>query len=115
MATKIRFSRRGTTKRPFYWLVVTNSRSPRDGKFLEKLGTYNPLLAKDNAERTVFKNERIEYWLSTGAQASDRALKLFQAAGVKLPAKKAAPAKKTTAKAEKPAAKATKKKAASAS
>jgi small subunit ribosomal protein S16 len=89
MATKIRFSRRGTTKRPFYWLVASDSRSPRDGNFIEKLGTYNPLLPKDNADRFSFKKERIEYWLSTGAQASDRALKLIQSTDIIVPAKKA--------------------------
>ena len=88
MATKIRFSRRGTTKRPFYWLVASDSRSPRDGNFIEKLSTYNPLLAKDHPERISFKKERIEYWLSTGAQASDRALKLFQGTEITVPAKK---------------------------
>ncbi len=104
MATKIRFSRRGTTKRPFYWLVVTDSRSPRDGNFIEKLGTYNPLLAKDHPERTTFKKERIDYWLSTGAQASDRALKLFQGTDIAVPAKKVvakASAKKAAPKAPK--------------
>jgi len=87
MSTKIRFSRRGTTKRPFYWLVATNSRSPRDGKFIEKLGTYNPLLAKDKAERMVLKNDRIEYWLSVGAQMSERVEKLMQNAGITMPAR----------------------------
>ena len=90
MATKIRFSRRGTTKRPFYWLVVTNSRSARDGKFIEKLGTYNPLLAKDHPERTVFKRDRVEHWLSTGAQPSERALKLFKNTEITVPTKKTA-------------------------
>ncbi len=88
MATKIRFSRRGTTKRPFYWLVVTNSRSARDGKFIEKLGTYNPLLAKDHPERTVFKKDRVVYWLSTGAQPSERASKLLLNTDIPMPTKK---------------------------
>lgn len=87
MTTKIRLSRRGTTKRPFYWLVVANSRSARDGKFIEKLGTYNPLLAKDNPEKILFKDERIQHWLATGAQISERVLKLFGIVGIAVPAK----------------------------
>ena len=68
MATKIRLSRKGSKKAPFYRIVVADSRAPRDGKFIEIVGTYAPLLAKDNAERVKFKSERLEYWLSTGAQ-----------------------------------------------
>ena len=72
MATKIRMSRAGAKNRPFYRIVVADSRSPRDGRFLEKLGTYNPLLEKGNPQRVVLNVERIKYWLSVGAQPSDR-------------------------------------------
>lgn len=87
MAIKIRLARHGATKRPFYWIVAANSRSPRDGKYLEKLGTYNPLLADDSKDKLVLKNDRIEYWLSTGAQATERALLLLKKANVTVPAK----------------------------
>jgi len=84
MATKIRFSRHGSKKKPFYWLVVTDARAPRDGQFIEKLGTYNPLLAKDNDNRVSFNKERINYWLSTGAQPTEKAEKLFNIEGIKI-------------------------------
>ncbi len=87
MATKIRFARGGAKKRPYYRLVVADSRAARDGDFIEKLGTYNPLLAKDDATRFTFDKERIAYWISTGAQPSDRVLKLLENAGVKVPYK----------------------------
>ena len=85
MATKIRLARAGAKKRPFYRMVVADARSPRDGKFIEKVGTYNPLLAKDSTERVVIKADRIEYWLSQGAQASDRVRKLIENAGIIVP------------------------------
>ena len=105
MATRIRLARAGAKKRPFYKMVVADARSPRDGKFIEKLGTYNPLLAKDNAERVVLKNDRIEYWLSQGAQASERVTKLLVAAGLLKPAdeKKTVTKKKSPAKDDKAA------------
>jgi len=81
MSMKIRMARRGTTNRPFYHLVATDSRSPRDGEYLEKLGTYNPLEA-DTAKRTVLVTDRIKYWLSVGAQPSDRVAKLLAQAGL---------------------------------
>nr|MCH9753468.1 30S ribosomal protein S16 [Alphaproteobacteria bacterium] len=77
MATKLRFTRHGTKKRPFYWLVAADARAPRDGKYIEKLGTYNPLLPKDNDQRINFNKERINYWLSAGAQPTEKAEKLF--------------------------------------
>ena len=71
MALKIRLARGGAKKRPFYSIVVADSRSPRDGRFIEKIGTYNPMLAKDHASRLVLKEERIKHWLGVGAQPSD--------------------------------------------
>lgn len=72
MALKIRMSRGGAKKRPFYRVVVADIRSPRDGRYIEKLGTFNPLLAKDDTSRLVLNQERIAYWLSVGAKPSDR-------------------------------------------
>ncbi|HCR86038.1 MAG TPA: 30S ribosomal protein S16 [Alphaproteobacteria bacterium] len=72
MATKIRLQRAGAKKRPYYKIVVTDSRSARDGKFIEKLGTYNPLLQKTDANRVTLNQPRIEYWLSQGAEPSER-------------------------------------------
>lgn len=69
---KIRMSRGGTKKRPFYKIVVADARAPRDGRFIERLGHYNPLLPKDNAERVKFDLDRMKYWLAQGAQPSDR-------------------------------------------
>lgn len=81
MSTKIRMARRGTTNRPFYHLVAADSRSPRDGEYLEKLGTYNPLEA-DAAKRVTLVSDRVKYWLSVGAQPSDRVAKLLSQAGL---------------------------------
>lgn len=72
VALKIRLARGGAKKHPFYRMVVTDSRNPRDGAFLEKLGTYNPFLPHDDSNRVVVKAERIKYWLSIGAKPSDR-------------------------------------------
>jgi len=72
MSTKIRLARAGTTKRPFYRIVVTSSRSPRDGDFIEKIGTYNPLLNDADGKRVVLDAERAKYWLSVGALPSSR-------------------------------------------
>jgi len=72
MATRIRLARGGSKKKPFYRLVVTDKRSPRDGNFIEKIGTYNPMLASDNKDRFQFKKERVEYWLNTGASPSEK-------------------------------------------
>lgn len=77
MAVKIRLSRGGSKKRPFYRIVAADARSPRDGKFLEKLGTYNPLLAKDSEERLKILEERVKYWLGHGAQPTDRVARLL--------------------------------------
>ena len=77
MAAVIRLARGGAKKRPFYRVVVADKRAPRDGDFIEKLGTFNPLLAKDNAERLVLNQERAKYWLSVGAKPSERVQKLL--------------------------------------
>ena len=71
MATKIRLSRGGSKKRPYYRIVVADANSPRDGRFIERLGSYNPMLPQDHAERLLLKTERIQYWLSVGAQPSN--------------------------------------------
>lgn len=82
MATKIRLARGGSKKRPFYSIVVSDSRMPRDGRFLEKLGSYNPMLAKDNPDRVVMNIERVKELLSQGAQPTDRISRFLEAAGV---------------------------------
>jgi small subunit ribosomal protein S16 len=111
MSLKLRLARAGTKKRPFYHIVVADARSPRDGRFIEKLGTYNPLLAKDNEGRIVLNAERAQHWLSVGAQATDRVERFLDAAGLlKREAKnnpeKAKPGAKATERAEERAAKA---------
>ena len=83
MALAIRLARGGAKKRPYYRIVVADSRAPRDGRFIEKLGTYNPLLAKDSPERVKLDSDRISHWLSVGAQPSDRVLRFLDAAGIK--------------------------------
>ena len=82
MATKIRLARAGSKKRPFYRIVAADVRAPRDGRFIEKLGTYNPLLPKDSAERVTLDAERIQHWLSHGAEPTDRVLRFLDAAGL---------------------------------
>lgn len=82
MATALRFSRGGTKKAPYYRLVATSSRSPRDSKFIEKLGTYNPLLPKDDAKRFSLNEERVKYWLSVGAQPSETVARFLRNVGV---------------------------------
>lgn len=82
MAMKIRLARGGSKKRPHYAIVASDSRMPRDGRFLEKLGTYNPLLAKDSEDRIKLDVERAKYWLSQGAQPTDRVARFLEAAGV---------------------------------
>ena len=81
MSLKIRLSRGGAKKRPFYRIVLADSRSPRDGKFLEKLGTYNPMLPLDHVQRLVLNEDRIKHWLAIGAQPTDRCVKFFANAG----------------------------------
>ena len=82
MATVIRLARGGAKKRPHYRIVVTDRRNPRDGRFIEKLGTYNPSLAKDDANRVQFDKERMQYWLKVGAQPSERLERFLRAAGL---------------------------------
>ncbi len=83
MAVSIRLSRGGSKKRPYYRIVVADARSPRDGNFIERLGSYNPLLAKDDANRVVLNVERAKHWLSVGAQPTDRVARFLDAAGVR--------------------------------
>ncbi|MEO1920148.1 MAG: 30S ribosomal protein S16 [Paracoccaceae bacterium] len=82
MATKIRLARGGSKKRPFYRVVVADSRMPRDGRYIEKVGTYNPLLPKDSEERVKIDLDRVKYWLGEGAQVTDRVSRFLEAAGV---------------------------------
>ncbi|TCU16506.1 30S ribosomal protein S16 [Rhizobium sullae] len=82
MALKIRLARGGSKKRPYYHVVVADARSPRDGRFLEKLGSWNPMLAKDDAKRVELNAERIKHWLDNGAQPTDRVLRFLNEAGV---------------------------------
>ncbi|MGH6989269.1 MAG: 30S ribosomal protein S16 [Stellaceae bacterium] len=83
MALKIRMARAGAKKRPFYAIVVADSRSPRDGRFIEKLGTYNPMLARDHPERVKLKTERVEHWLGVGALPSERVARFLGDAGLR--------------------------------
>ena len=83
MALSMRLSRGGSKKRPYYRIVVADARSPRDGRFIEKIGTYNPLLAKDSPERVKLDADRAKHWLGVGAQPTDRVLRFLDAAGVK--------------------------------
>ena len=83
MALSIRLSRGGSKKRPYYRIVVADARSPRDGRFIEKIGNYNPLLAKDNEQRVVLDIDRAKHWVSVGAQPTDRVARFFDAAGIK--------------------------------
>ncbi|MCQ0091154.1 30S ribosomal protein S16 [Roseovarius sp. M141] len=111
MAMKIRLARGGSKKRPHYSIVAADSRMPRDGRFIEKLGTYNPLLPKDSEERVKMDIERIQAWLDKGAQPTDRVARMLEAAGVRdkkerANLKKGTPGKKATDRAEERAAKA---------
>lgn len=100
MSLRIRLARGGAKKRPFYRIVVAEATSPRDGRFVEKIGTYNPMLPKEHADRFVVKAERIQHWLSVGARPTDRLHKMLGQAGLMEPfkhgeqPKKSAPGKK---------------------
>ncbi len=83
MSLAIRLARGGMKKKPYYRIVVTDSRNARDGKFIEKIGTYNPLLNKENPERIKLDGERAAHWLSVGAQPSDRVARFLDAAGLR--------------------------------
>ena len=82
MALKLRLARQGAKKRPFYRIVVADSRSPRDGRFIEILGTFNPLLPKDSDERVKLKEDRVQHWLGVGAKPTDRVHRFLDAAGI---------------------------------
>ncbi|MEM8650719.1 MAG: 30S ribosomal protein S16 [Pseudomonadota bacterium] len=82
MATKIRLARGGSKKRPFYSIVVADVRAPRDGRFIEKIGTFNPLLAKDNEQRVQLKEDRVKHWLGEGAQPTDKVHRFLDEAGI---------------------------------
>lgn len=110
MAVSIRLSRGGSKKRPYYRIVVADARAPRDGAFIEKVGTYNPMLAKDDANRVTLNSDRLKHWLSVGAQPTDRVARFLDAAGLKeraarLNPKKAEPGEKAKERAEEKAAK----------
>lgn len=111
MAMKIRLARGGSKKRPHYAIVAADSRMPRDGRFIEKLGTYDPMLGKDDEKRVVMNLERIQYWLGQGAQPTDRIARFLEAAGARPKAtranlKKAEPGEKAKKRAEEKAKKA---------
>ena len=90
----IRMTRHGSKKRPFFHIVVADSRSPRDGRFIEKLGTYNPLLPREHAQRITLVNERIAHWLKVGAQPSDRVAKFLSQAEMMPPRERREQSKK---------------------
>ena len=100
MALKIRLARGGAKKRPFYRIVVAEASAPRDGRYVERVGTYNPMVPKDHDQRLVLKNERITYWLGLGAQPTERVQKMLASAGlteapvIREQPKKSAPGKK---------------------
>ena len=112
MAMKIRLSRGGSKKRPFYRIVAADGRMPRDGRFIERLGTYNPLLPKDSEDRVKMNVERIQHWLALGAQPTDRIRRMLEAAGAldaieRSNPQAAVPGEKAAKRAEEKAAKAT--------
>ena len=84
MAVKMRLARHGAKKRPFYHIVVADARMPRDGRYIERIGTYNPMVPKDHAERLVVKEDRVKHWLSTGAQPTDRVARFLGNLGLAL-------------------------------
>jgi len=111
MSLKIRLTRGGAKKRPYYRIVVADSRSPRDGRFIEKIGSYDPMKAKDAADRVVLDLEKVQAWLAKGAQPTDRVLRFLDAAGLVKRAprnnpNKAVPGEKAKERAEKRAEKA---------
>jgi small subunit ribosomal protein S16 len=111
MSLKIRLARGGAKKKPFYSIVVADSRSPRDGKFIEKIGTYNPLLKSEDEKRVVLKLERAQEWLGKGAQPTDRVARMLDKAGLmtrdaRNNPTKSAPGKKMTERAQEKAEKA---------
>jgi small subunit ribosomal protein S16 len=83
MSLKIRLARAGAKKRPYYRIVIADSKSPRDGRYIEKIGTFDPLLPKDHGERVRLEQDRVKHWLSHGAQPTDRVLRFLDAAGIR--------------------------------
>ncbi len=111
MAMKIRLARAGSKKRPFYRIVAADTRAPRDGRYVEKLGTYNPLLAKDSEERVKMDVDRVKHWLAEGAAPTDRVSRFLEAAGLvdkkeRSNPQRAEPGKKAQERAEEKASKA---------
>ena len=96
----IRMTRHGTKKRPFFHIVVADSRSPRDGRFIEKLGTYNPLLPREHAQRITLVKERIDHWLKVGAQPSDRVARFLASAEMMKPRERREQPKKSAPRAK---------------
>ncbi len=82
MAVKLRLARGGAKKRPYYYIVAAHSTSPRDGRYIEQVGTYDPMLKKDNPERIKLNEERCKYWISVGAQPTDRVARFLDVAGL---------------------------------
>jgi small subunit ribosomal protein S16 len=100
MALKIRLSRGGAKKRPFYKIVVADARCPRDGRFIEKVGTYNPMLPADHDGRLILDDERVKHWLSVGAQPTDRLVRFFADRGLVAKVARAEQTKKPAPKAK---------------
>tara|TARA_R110002050_G_scaffold8396_1_gene30778 strand:- start:5162 stop:5593 length:432 start_codon:yes stop_codon:yes gene_type:complete len=100
MATKIRLARGGSKKRPYYRIVIADVRSPRDGKFIERVGSYNPMVASDHADRIVLDKEKIEHWLKVGAQPTDRVQRFLADAGIMEAKKRSDQTKKSKPKAK---------------
>lgn len=96
----IRMTRHGAKKRPYYHIVVADSRSPRDGRFIEKVGTYNPMLARENPQRVTLVEERVKYWVGVGAQPSERVARFLHAANLGPKVEKRVTPKKSAPKAK---------------
>jgi small subunit ribosomal protein S16 len=100
MSIKIRLARGGAKKRPFYRIVIADSRSPRDGRFIERIGSYNPMVAHDHPDRLKFDAERAKHWLGVGAQPTDRVAKFLANAGLMAPRPRPEQTKKNKPKAK---------------
>ncbi len=110
MPLKMRLARAGAKKKPFYRIVIADSRAPRDGRYIDKIGTYNPMLGKTDAQRVILEADKVKDWLAKGAQPTDRVARFLDVAGIATRAaranpKKAVPGAKMTERAEKKAAK----------